>query len=111
MKPQGVPMSTGERPGRTTQMGAWSLAYLGPGFSVQLRITSRVRGTRLDGFMSPSRPVTVLLVAATDQQILFETSVTDSGRFEFPSSPSGPCRLMFLGPDSDRPFLTPPFWI
>ena|SRR5690242_11040352 len=104
-------MSTGDHVARAAEMGAWSLSYLGPGFSLQLRLVSRVRGARLDGFMSPPRPMTVLLVSVAGQQVLAETSVTEAGRFEFVFAPAGACRLMFLGPDSERPFLTPPFWV
>ena len=93
------------------EVGTWALAYLGPGFRVQLRVARRRRDALLDGFMSPARPVTVLLISAANQQVLAETSVSATGRFEFPGISAGAGRLMFLDPDSDRPLLTPPFWI
>ncbi len=94
---------------RMTEVGAWSLSYLGPGFHVQLRIASGPRGARLDGFMSPTHPMRVQLIALGRPSTVLETVVSDSGRFEFQAATSGPHRLSFIG--GDQPFMTPPIWI
>lgn len=92
------------------EVGSWSLAYLGPGFRLQLRISRRTHSARLDGFMSPALPLTVLLVGVQAGAVTAETSVSDTGRFELTAPRSGAVRLMFLGAD-ERPLLSPPFWI
>ncbi len=43
------------------ETGTWSLEYLGPGFRVQLRVSRRGRQARLDGWVSPPQPMTVML--------------------------------------------------
>jgi hypothetical protein len=93
------------------EIGAWSLEYLGPGFHVQLRIARRLRQARLDGWMTPARPATVLLASLTRRPVILETRVGDTGRFEFPIAPTGACRLSFVSDDAGRPPATPPFWI
>ena len=93
------------------EIGAWSLEYLGPGFHVQLRIVRRNRQARLDGWMSPARPVTVLLASMLRKQVILETRVSDSGRFEFPIAPTGACRMSFIVDEGGRPPATPPFWV
>lgn len=93
------------------EVGAWSLEYLGPGFHVQLRIVRRQRQARVDGWMSPVRPVTVLLASMLRKPVVLETRVSDSGRFEFPMAPTGACRMSFVLDDGGRPPATPPFWV
>jgi hypothetical protein len=93
------------------EIGTWSLEYLGPGFHVQLRIVRRNRQARLDGWMSPARPITVLLASLLRKPIILETRISDSGRFEFPVAPTGACRMSFIVDDAGRPPSTPPFWV
>ena len=93
------------------EIGTWSLEYLGPGFHVQLRILRRNRQARLDGWMSPARPITVLLASMLRKPVILETRVSDSGRFEFPVAPTGACRMSFVIDDGGRPPATPPFWV
>ncbi|MFL6156302.1 MAG: hypothetical protein ACJ72D_09430 [Marmoricola sp.] len=93
------------------EVGTWSLEYLGPGFHVQLRIARRNRQARLDGWMSPAQPITVLLTSLLHRPVLLETRVSDSGRFEFPVAPTGACRMSFVLPTAGRPPATPPFWV
>lgn len=93
------------------EIGTWSLEYLGPGFHVQLRILRRNRQARLDGWMSPARPITVLLASLLRKPVILETRVSDSGRFEFPFAPTGACRMSFIIDDAGRPPATPPFWV
>jgi hypothetical protein len=98
------------------ETGAWSLEYEGPDFHVYVRL-SRVEGRhRLDGWVVPARPVTVLL-RTEGREATKETSADEFGRFEFPEAPAGVTRLGFTTPgtteadDSARPRITPPFWI
>lgn len=93
------------------EIGSWSLEYLGPGFHVQLRIVRRNRMARLDGWMSPARPITVMLTSLLRKPVILETRVGDSGRFEFPTAPTGACRMSFIVDDAGRPPSTPPFWV
>jgi hypothetical protein len=93
------------------ETGTWSLEYLGPGFRVQLRISRRGRQARLDGWVSPPQPMTVMLSSVLRKGGVLEAQVSDSGRFEFPVAPAGACRMTFVTETGGRPQATPPFWI
>ena len=93
------------------ETGTWSLEYLGPGFRVQLRISRRGRQARLDGWVSPPQPMTVMLSSVLRKSPVLDAQVSDSGRFEFPVAPSGACRMTFVTQSGGRPQATPPFWI
>ena len=93
------------------ETGTWTLEYLGPGFRVQLRISRRDRKTRLDGWVSPPQPMTVMLSSVLRKSAVLEAEVSDSGRFEFPVAPTGACRMTFVTESTGRPQATPPFWI
>lgn len=95
------------------EVGTWSLEYLGPGFRVQVRISRSQRHARLDGWVVPAQPMTVHLTSMGKRGTSDEAQVSESGRFEFPVTPTGACRLTFFsGPSgSTRPLVTPPFWI
>jgi hypothetical protein len=93
------------------ETGTWSLEYLGPGFRVQLRISRRGRQARLDGWVSPPQPMTVMLSSVLRKGGVLEAQVSDSGRFEFPVAPAGACRMTFVTESGGRPQATPPFWI
>ncbi|MFL6062025.1 MAG: hypothetical protein ACJ72E_12400 [Marmoricola sp.] len=93
------------------EVGTWSLEYLGPGFHVQLRIARRQRQARIDGWMSPARPIKIFLSSLLRDPVVLEAQVSESGRFEFPAAPTGACRMSFVTEDRGRPSATPPFWI
>jgi len=93
------------------ETGTWSLEYIGPGFRVQLRISRRGRQARLDGWVSPPQPMTVMLSSVLRKGSVLEAQVSDSGRFEFPVTPAGACRMTFVTESGGRPQATPPFWI
>lgn len=93
------------------EVGTWSLEYLGPGFRVQVRISRSQRQARLDGWVTPAQPLTVHLTSAGRGSDADEAQVAGSGRFEFPATPTGACRLTFHPADGSRPLVTPPFWI
>ena len=93
------------------ETGTWSLEYLGPGFRVQLRVSRRGRQARLDGWVSPPQPMTVMLSSVLRKAGVLEAQVSDSGRFEFPVAPAGACRMTFVTESGGRPQATPPFWI
>jgi hypothetical protein len=93
------------------ETGTWSLEYLGPGFRVQLRVSRRGRQARLDGWVSPPQPMTVMLSSVLRKGGVLEAQVSDSGRFEFPVAPPGACRMTFVTESGGRPQATPPFWI
>jgi hypothetical protein len=93
------------------ETGTWSLEYLGPGFRVQLRVSRRGRQARLDGWVSPPQPMTVMLSSVLRKGTVLEAQVSDSGRFEFPVAPAGACRMTFVTESGGRPQATPPFWI
>jgi len=93
------------------ETGTWSLEYLGAGFRVQLRISRRGRQARLDGWVSPPQPMTVMLSSVLRKGGVLEALVSDSGRFEFPVAPAGACRMTFVTESGGRPQATPPFWI
>ena len=91
--------------------GAWSLEYVGTDFNVYLRL-SRIEGrNRLDGWVVPARRLTVRLLAE-DGSIAHETRLDEFGRFEIADAPGGLARITFLDETiTDRPRITPPFWI
>ncbi|MFL6156300.1 MAG: hypothetical protein ACJ72D_09420 [Marmoricola sp.] len=94
------------------EVGTWSLEYLGPGFRVQVRISRGQRQARLDGWVVPAQPMTVFLTSMGKKSTTEEAQVGESGRFEFPATTTGACRLTFVSdPSSTRPLVTPPFWI
>lgn len=93
------------------EVGTWSLEYLGPGFHVQLRIARRQRQARIDGWMSPAQPIKILLTSLLRHPVVLEAHVGESGRFEFPTAPTGACRMSFVTDDRGRHTATPPFWI
>jgi hypothetical protein len=93
------------------ETGTWSLEYLGPGFRVQLRVSRRGRQARLDGWVSPPQPMTVMLSSVLRKGGVLEAQVSDSGRFEFPIAPAGASRMTFVTESGGRPQATPPFWI
>jgi hypothetical protein len=93
------------------ETGTWSLEYAGPGFRVQLRISRRGRHARLDGWLSPPQPMTVMLSSVLRKGGVLEAQVSDAGRFEFPVAPAGACRMTFVTDSPGRPQATPPFWI
>lgn len=94
------------------EVGTWSLEYLGPGFRVQVRISRGQRQARLDGWVVPAQAMTVHLTSMGKLGTSDEAQVGASGRFEFPLTPTGACRLTFISGSSDtRPLVTPPFWI
>lgn len=102
---------SGEDPA-SEETGSWSLEYAHPDFRVYLRL-DRIEGrTRLDGWVVPALPLTVRLLAE-DQDLPWETSADEHGRFEFAAAPAGLARLLFLDdqPAAQRPRITPPFWI
>jgi hypothetical protein len=93
------------------EVGTWSLEYLGPGFRVQVRISRSQRQARLDGWVVPAQPMTVHLTSMGRKGSTDEAQVGASGRFEFPATPTGACRLTFMPEAGGRPLVTPPFWI
>ncbi len=93
-----------------TEVGTWSLEYLGPGFHVQLRIARRNRQARVDGWMSPAQPIKIFLSSLLRHPVVLEAQVGETGRFEFPVAPTGACRMSFVT-ERGRPPATPPFWI
>lgn len=94
------------------EVGSWSLEYLGPGFRVQLRVARGRDQARLDGWVVPAQSMTVRLTAVGTREGTVEAVVSESGRFEFPLTPTGACRLTFLPTTANaRPLVTPPFWI
>jgi len=93
------------------ETGAWSLEYAGSDFNVYLRLSRIEDRTRLDGWVVPARRLTVRLLAE-DGTVVHETSLDEFGRFEIADAPTGHSRITFLDETiTDRPRITPPFWI
>ena len=100
-----------EEPDRD-ETGSWSMEYVGPDLHVYVQLTRSEDRTRLDGWVVPARPLSVLLRAegVTDPQ---HTEVDEFGRFEFADAGAGLSRLTFAEEPrtTARPCVTPPFWI
>jgi hypothetical protein len=96
-----------------------ALEFAGTSYRVLVRISTVEGHRRLDGWVVPAVPMRVLLGPASDhpahsQQ---EAEVDETGRFQFPTPPTGETRLWLqpLGTDEAGaqvpPFVTPPFLI
>jgi hypothetical protein len=97
---------------RPVEVGAWTLDYLGPGFRVQLRVTARGRSGHISGWMAPAHTTRVFLVSVGRREAHLEAVISGAGHFEFDGlATGGGYRLAFLTEASERPFLTPPFWV
>lgn len=94
------------------EVGSWSLEYAGPDYHVHVQLTRTEDRTRLDGWVVPARPLTVEL-RSEDGRSSAGATVDEHGRFEFAQTPRGLSRLTFSAPppSTDRPRVTPPFWI
>ena len=95
------------------EVGTWSLEYVGPDVRVFVRISHVEGRNRLDGWVVPSRPLTVRLTPEEGKSVPLQAQVDDHGRFAFPDAPSGAARMTFLDEPrtTRRPHVTPPFWI
>lgn len=95
------------------EVGTWSLEYVGPDVRVFIRITHVEGRHRIDGWVVPTRPLTVRLTAEEPRSLPQQVSVDEHGRFAFPDAPSGAARMTFVEEPrtTHRPHVTPPFWI
>jgi hypothetical protein len=94
------------------EVGAWTLEYLGPGFRVQVRVSSRGRYSHISGWMSPAVAARVFLLSMADRSEAAEAELSPSGRFEYDHlTRAGGYRLAFISETAEQPFMTPPFWV
>ena len=97
---------------RAVEVGAWTLDYLGPGFRVQLRVTSRGRRGHISAWMSPAMAARVFLVRIGHGDAHEEAVVSANGHFEFDRLlAGGGYRLAFVTEACERTVMTPPFWV
>ena len=92
------------------ELTSTSLEYAGPDLRIYLRLSRFDDGTRLDGWVVPTRRMTVTLRAEQGGHEL-RTTVDENGRFEFTRAAPGAVRLTFTdeAATSARPLATPPF--
>lgn len=93
------------------ESGSWSLEYEGAGLRVYVHLTLVEGRHRLDGWVVPAQPLTVeLRTEGHDEPVV--TTADELGRFEVEDAPAGLSRLGFPPvAASERPRMTPPFWI
>jgi hypothetical protein len=96
-----------------------ALEFAGSSYRVLVRVSTVDGHRRLDGWVVPAVPMRVFLGPAGDQlaHSRQDVDVDETGRFEFPTPPTGETRLWLLPQDVDEagaqvpPFVTPPFLI
>jgi len=96
----------GARGGSTT---AYTLRFAHDGVDLLLRISSDGDRPRIDGWVVPPSPVTVVVLR--DAEVLATLDVGDTGRFELPDLTPGMLRLRLEPADGSTPFATPAFEI
>ncbi|MGL5826985.1 MAG: hypothetical protein ACRCYU_19555 [Nocardioides sp.] len=94
---------------------AYTLRFAYAGVDLLVRAAGAEQGpdTRLDGWLVPSREVTVRaqLMTVDHGSTEWESVVDANGRFEFHGLPPGLVRLWLTPADGARPFATPAFEI
>jgi len=94
---------------RGASTSAYTLRFAHDGVDLLLRISSDGASPRIDGWVVPPSPITVLVLR--DTETLTTLEVGDTGRFELPDLTSGMLRLRFEPADGSTPFMTPAFEI
>ena len=88
---------------------AYTLRFAHDGVDLLLRISTDGTNPRIDGWVVPPSPITVLVLR--DDDTLGTLDVGDTGRFELPDLTSGMLRLRLEPADGSTPFVTPAFEI
>jgi hypothetical protein len=96
-----------------------ALEFAGTSYRVLVRISTVDGHRRLDGWVVPAVPMKVSLGPAGDvhPHARQQAEVDETGRFDFPSPPTGETRVWLQPQDTDKagaalpPFVTPPFLI
>src|SRR3954447_22851315 len=92
----------GARGGSTT---AYTLRFAHDGVDLLLRVSSDGTQPRIDGWVVPPSPITVVVLR--DADVLATLDVGDTGRFELPDLDPGMLRLRLQPADGSTPFVTP----
>jgi hypothetical protein len=96
-----------------------ALEFAGSSYRVLVRISTVDNHRRLDGWVVPAAPMDVMLGLQGDAppHVKQSTQADETGRFEFPTPPTGQVRLWLIARGRDEtgapvaPFVTPPFLI
>jgi hypothetical protein len=88
---------------------AYTLRFAHEGVDLLLRVSTDGATPRIDGWVVPPSPVTVVLLRG--EQALSTLHVGDTGRFEVPDLSPGMLRLRLEPSDGSTPFITPAFEI
>jgi hypothetical protein len=94
---------------RGTSTSAYTLRFAHDGVDLLLRISTDGAAPRIDGWVVPPAPITVIVLR--DEDTLATLDVGDTGRFELPDLTSGMLRLRLEPADGSTPFVTPAFEI
>jgi hypothetical protein len=88
---------------------AYTLRFAHDGVDLLLRISTDGSSPRIDGWVVPPSPITVVVLR--DSEELATLEVGDTGRFELPGLTPGMLRLRLEPADGTTPFMTPAFEI
>jgi hypothetical protein len=97
----------GARGGASTT--AYTLRFAHDGVDLLLRISTDGSAPRIDGWVVPPSPISVIVLR--DDDTLTTLEVGDTGRFELPDLTPGMLRLRLEPADGSTPFVTPAFEI
>jgi hypothetical protein len=88
---------------------AYTLRFAHEGVDLLLRISSDGAAARIDGWVVPPSPITVIVLRGDATEATLD--VGDSGRFELPDLAPGLLRLRLEPTDGSTSFVTPTFEI
>ena len=88
---------------------AYTLRFAHDGVDLLLRVSTDGSSPRIDGWVVPPSPVTIVVLR--DGGTLATLDVGDTGRFELADLAPGILRLRFEPADGSTPFITPAFEI
>jgi hypothetical protein len=94
---------------RGSSTTAYTLRFAHDGVDLLLRISTDGAVPRIDGWVVPPSPITVVVLR--DADTLSSLEVGDTGRFELPDLTPGMLRLRLEPTDGSTPFMTPAFEI
>lgn len=90
----------------------YTLRFASDGVDLLLRVAVEGEGSRIDGWVVPPEPMTILVLAPDGAAVNGQVVAGETGRFQLDHLPAGMLRLRLEPHDAGRaPFVTPSFEI